>query len=59
MAEENRPQLEDKEKEVPVGGLKGAAPPPSFPEGGTRAWLVVVGCFCIMFYTFGYLNAFG
>lgn len=31
----------------------------SYPEGGTRAWFVVLGCFCVMFYTFGYLNAFG
>lgn len=30
-----------------------------FPEGGTRAWIVTFGCFCVMFYTFGYLNAFG
>ncbi|KIY03027.1 uncharacterized protein Z520_01493 [Fonsecaea multimorphosa CBS 102226] len=30
-----------------------------YPEGGARAWLVVMGCFCVMFYTFGYLNAFG
>lgn len=30
-----------------------------FPEGGLKAWSVVVGCFCIMFITFGYLNAFG
>ncbi|EXJ83522.1 hypothetical protein A1O1_07145 [Capronia coronata CBS 617.96] len=32
---------------------------PEYPEGGGRAWLVVLGCFCVMFYTFGYLNAFG
>jgi hypothetical protein len=30
-----------------------------FPEGGTRGWLVVLGCFCVMFITFGYVNAFG
>ncbi|EXJ87268.1 hypothetical protein A1O3_04227 [Capronia epimyces CBS 606.96] len=38
---------------------KESAPPPSYPEGGRRAWIVVLGCFCVMFYTFGYLNAFG
>ena len=32
---------------------------PDFPEGGLTAWLVVGGCFCVMFLTFGYLNAFG
>lgn len=30
-----------------------------YPDGGFRAWLVVVGTFCVMFFTFGYLNAFG
>ncbi len=32
---------------------------PEFPEGGTRGWLVILGCFCVMFFTFGYVNAFG
>jgi hypothetical protein len=32
---------------------------PSFPEGGREAWLVVLGCFAVMFFTFGYTNAFG
>jgi hypothetical protein len=35
------------------------APEHTFPEGGTRGWLVVLGCFCVMFFTFGYVNAFG
>ncbi|KAI9827424.1 MAG: hypothetical protein M1819_006965 [Sarea resinae] len=30
-----------------------------FPEGGTKAWLVVAGCFCVQLFTFGYVNAFG
>ena len=36
-------------------------PPPAvkYPEGGLKAWLVVLGVFCVMFFTFGYLNAFG
>jgi hypothetical protein len=34
-------------------------PKPSFPEGGTQAWLAVLACWCIMFNTFGYINAFG
>ncbi|KAJ5771358.1 uncharacterized protein N7511_003409 [Penicillium nucicola] len=33
--------------------------PPKFPEGGTRAWMVVLGAFCVSFTTFGYMNAFG
>lgn len=30
-----------------------------FPEGGLKAWGVVAGAFCVLFCTFGYLNAFG
>lgn len=30
-----------------------------FPEGGARAWLVVLGAWATMFFTFGYVNAFG
>lgn len=37
----------------------GAKGPPSFPEGGLRAWSVVAGSFCVLFCTFGYLNAYG
>ncbi|RAL14387.1 MCT family MFS transporter [Aspergillus homomorphus CBS 101889] len=33
--------------------------PPSFPEGGLKAWLAVLSCWCVMFNTFGYINAFG
>ena len=40
---------------------KEQAPPPQddFPEGGIRAWGVVAGAFCVLFCTFGYLNAYG
>jgi hypothetical protein len=34
-------------------------PKPTFPEGGFKAWMAVLACWCIMFNTFGYLNAFG
>ncbi|KAK7057637.1 MFS domain-containing protein [Favolaschia claudopus] len=30
-----------------------------YPDGGTRAWLVVFGAFCANFSTFGYVNAWG
>jgi hypothetical protein len=29
------------------------------PEGGSKGWLAVLACWCIMFNTFGYINAFG
>ncbi|KAJ5641972.1 hypothetical protein N7490_005972 [Penicillium lividum] len=38
---------------------KPSQPQFTFPEGGTRAWGVVAGAFCISFCTFGYLNAYG
>lgn len=30
-----------------------------FPEGGTRAWAVALGCAGLLFCTFGFANAFG
>ncbi|TVY81816.1 Aspyridones efflux protein apdF [Lachnellula suecica] len=32
---------------------------PVFPEGGTKAWLVVLGCWCTSFASFGIVNSFG
>jgi hypothetical protein len=34
-------------------------PKPVLPEGGLQGWLAVLACWCIMFNTFGYINAFG
>lgn len=31
---------------------------PTFPDGGLRAWLVVMGAFLLMFCTFGYISTF-
>ncbi|KAG9943637.1 MFS general substrate transporter, partial [Aureobasidium melanogenum] len=36
-----------------------ATPAPSYAEGGTRAWLVVLGCWCVAFASFGIVNTFG
>ncbi|KAL7947996.1 MFS general substrate transporter [Trichoderma barbatum] len=38
---------------------KGNSTSHEFPEGGPRAWLVVLGCWCISFASFGYVNSFG
>lgn len=35
------------------------APPPPPPNGGTRAWLQVLGAFFLNFNTWGLLNTFG
>lgn len=32
---------------------------PVFAEGGTKAWLVVLGCWCTSFASFGIVNSFG
>lgn len=30
--------------------------PSQFPDGGLRAWLVVIGAFCCIFCSFGWVN---
>ncbi|KAI0350162.1 MFS general substrate transporter [Trametes cingulata] len=37
----------------------GAPVAPSYPDGGVRAWLTVLGAFLALFCTFGQLNSFG
>lgn len=32
---------------------------PVFPEGGKKGWMTVLASWCVMFNTFGYINAFG
>lgn len=51
--------MTDAEEEIKIEGSQPVASATTYPEGGARAWLVVLGCFCVMFFTFGYLNAFG
>lgn len=33
--------------------------PPTFPDGGREAWIVVIGAWLAIFVAFGFLNAFG
>ncbi|KAH6686659.1 riboflavin transporter MCH5 [Plectosphaerella plurivora] len=56
----------DAEKDVSTGteeASAAAAPsgfnPEDFPDGGLRAWLVVLGGFCSLFCTFGLVNCVG
>ncbi|KAL2423251.1 Aspyridones efflux protein apdF [Exophiala dermatitidis] len=51
--------MTEAEEEIKIEGSQPVACATTYPEGGARAWLVVLGCFCVMFFTFGYLNAFG
>ena len=37
----------------------GHASPDEFPDGGFEAWLVVFGCWCGLFCTFGLINCIG
>ncbi|KAF3906053.1 hypothetical protein ABW21_db0207161 [Orbilia brochopaga] len=47
-------------KELPPDVEKQQGPPPvTFPEGGARAWLAVLGSAILLFCSFGYVNAFG
>ena len=43
----------------PQAEVPAPPPPVTFPEGGAQAWAVVAGSSCILFCTFGYLNAYG
>ena len=33
--------------------------PSQFPDGGLEAWLVVLGCYCCLFVSFGWIGVFG
>ncbi|KAK0640233.1 Aspyridones efflux protein apdF [Lasiodiplodia hormozganensis] len=33
--------------------------PSAFPDGGAEAWLAVLGCFCALFVSFGWIGAIG
>ncbi|KAM0255601.1 hypothetical protein ACHAQJ_005605 [Trichoderma viride] len=41
------------------GETKNQSTSHEFPEGGIRAWLVVLGVWCTSFSSFGYVNSFG
>jgi hypothetical protein len=54
------PQL-DPEKPPQTGPPEGMNPwhPSAFPDGGAKAWLTVLGSFCAMFVSFGWIGAIG
>ncbi|KAI5476009.1 MFS monocarboxylate transporter [Pseudohyphozyma bogoriensis] len=57
------PSLKGKEVDVedalPLPAPLPQAAPADFPDGGLRAWLVVVGAMLVLFSTFGFSNSFG
>jgi MFS family permease len=46
-------------EEKPVGPVAGGTNPADFPDGGLEAWLVVLGCWCALFCSFGWINCIG
>ncbi|KAF9524485.1 MFS general substrate transporter [Crepidotus variabilis] len=54
--EEKGQKFEERSESVHDNPL---SPEDDFPDGGTRAWLIVVGAMCNTFATFGYANSWG
>ncbi|KAJ6593393.1 major facilitator superfamily domain-containing protein [Mycena capillaripes] len=54
-ASEESEKIEKTENDTPPLDIWSA----EYPDGGTRAWLVVFGSVCTTFSTFGYVNAWG
>ncbi len=46
-------------EETPAGPVVGGTKPADFPDGGFEAWLVVLGCWCALFTSFGWINCIG
>lgn len=59
--EQNSPSENSTSPKEPNAMLAPSPSPPKAapPEGGLKGWLAVLACWCIMFNTFGYINAFG
>lgn len=49
----------EKAGKAPVVPQKGGIDPASFPDGGFEAWSVVVGAWCCLFVSFGWINCIG
>lgn len=46
-------------EERPAGPVAGGTNPADFPDGGLEAWLVVLGSWCALFSSFGWINCIG
>jgi hypothetical protein len=49
---------DDPEKAAPAASLAASVPSPP-PDGGLQAWLAVLGGFCMVFASFGWINCIG
>lgn len=49
----------DAEKGPQVAAPVNPWDPSAFPDGGAEAWLAVLGCFCALFVSFGWIGAIG
>ena len=47
----------DSEKDAAL--TLGSANPPEFPDGGAKAWLVILGGWCCLFVSFGWITSIG
>ncbi|KAJ5082920.1 monocarboxylate permease [Penicillium argentinense] len=57
-SQEGRPQPTEKPIVPPSGPSAGSAPGPP-PDGGLKAWITVLGAFCGLFVSFGWINCIG
>jgi len=55
----NESTLEKGSEKDSLKAVQPAPQPPTFPDGGWRAWSVVAGVWIVQFSTFGYTNSFG
>lgn len=47
------------ESEKPAAAAPSPMDPSQFPDGGMKAWLTVIGSFCCLFVSFGWINSIG
>ncbi|KAI1609011.1 MFS transporter, MCP family, solute carrier family 16, member 10 [Exophiala viscosa] len=47
------------DNEVPISTAVNPMDPSQFPDGGAKAWTVVLGAFCCLFVSFGWINCIG
>ncbi|KAF9023807.1 MFS general substrate transporter [Hymenopellis radicata] len=59
QSSENHPPFDDVEKSTEKQETSVVADPPEVPDGGSAAWMTLVGAFLAVFCSSGYVNAYG